>query len=126
MNGSVVSVLISDVGMSGAEHSIMESLGAETCQLPWSSMESECGNLAASMEPHGVPWRAQCGYWTFSWRTVRSRGGRSHSWSAMDSAVWILDILMEYHEKSELWEIATPAEFCGVYPWICGESVFSE
>ena len=66
MSGSVVSVLISDVGMSGTE----------TCQLPWSAMESLvrglvsyrgefwcgvlvrrtgtakwCGNLAASVSP---------------------------------------------------------------------------
>ena len=56
MNGSVVSVLISDVGISGTEHS----------QHPWSPMEfwygvpvrrtgtvKWCGNLAASMESHG-------------------------------------------------------------------------
>ena len=62
-----------------------------------------------------------------------------HPWSAMESAVWILDILMEsheksvlkvslmeyheelvnadadtlmeYHEKSELWGNVTPAEY---------------
>ena len=36
-------VLISDVGMSGTEHSILGvpwRSGAETCQLPWSTMES--------------------------------------------------------------------------------------
>ena len=59
----------------------------------------------------------------------------------MESAVWILDflmehheelvnadvdILMEHHEKSAFWGIVTPAEFCWAYPRICGEPVFSE
>ena len=37
-----------------------------------------------------------------------------------------VDTLMEYHMKSELWRFVTPAEFCWAYPWICGTSVFSE
>ena len=28
-----------------------------------------------------------------------------HPWNAMDSALWILDILMEYHEKS-VWKVS--------------------
>ena len=46
----------------------------------------------------GVPWIAQCGN---------------------------LDILMEYHEKSELWGIVTPAEYCWEYPWSWGASLFN-
>ena len=61
----------------------------------------------------GVPWRARVETW-------------QHPWSATESAVWILDILMEYHEKSELWGFVTPEEFCWAYPWICGASVFNE
>ena len=59
---------------------------------------------------------------------VRRSGVKTwqHPWSPMDSAVWIQDILMEYHEKSELWEIVTPVEFRWEYRWICGASVFSE
>ena len=34
--------------------------------------------------------------------------------------------LIEYHMKSELWRIVTPAEFCSAGPWLCGGSVFSE
>ena len=42
MNGSVVSVLISDIGMSGTEHSIHG--------VPWRAW---CGNLTVSMESQG-------------------------------------------------------------------------
>ena len=67
-------------------------LGAEICQLPWSTMESLglwstgtenwCGEVVWKPGSfHGVPWIAQCGYWTFSWSTMRSRscGESSHS-----------------------------------------------
>ena len=73
VNGSVVSVFISDVGISGTE----------TCHLPRSFMESACGNLATSMECYGEvgvetcqhSWSAMQSWcvWTFSWSTMRSR-----------------------------------------------------
>ena len=37
-----------------------------------------------------------------------------------------LDTLMGYHEKSDLWRIVTPVEFCWACPWICGASAFNE
>ena len=64
--------------------------GTETCQLPWSTMESACGNLAALVESHAE----------------RSMGTWELPWSPF------LDILMEYHEKSELWR-NRHAEFVG-------------
>ena len=105
--GSVVSLLISDVGMRGMKYR-QYPWSAETFQLPWSTMESL---VAACVESHGVlvwstdtenwydevcveiwqsprvPWRARVETWQLPW-------------SPMDSVVWILDILMEYHEKS--------------------------
>ena len=106
VSGCAVSAPISYVGMSGTE------LGAETCQLPWYSTESL-----------GVEYRYG--------ELVRRRGAETlqlpwSPWSLMDGAVWILDILKEYDEKSEMWRIVTPAEFCCDYPWICGTSVFNE
>ena len=68
VNGSVVSVLISDVGVEyrhgelvwaervwkpGSLRGVPWRARVETWQLPWSPMDSECGNLAASMESHG-------------------------------------------------------------------------
>ena len=112
MNGSGVSVLISDVGMSGTEHSIH--------RVPWRAWN---GAQPASMEYHGE-LGAEYGYVEL----VRRGGVETWQlpWSPMGSAVWILDILMEYHEKSELWGIVTPAEFCWAYPWINVASVFNE
>ena len=79
----------------------MWSTGTENwyCEVVWKP-----GSL------HGVPWRARVETWQLPW-------------SPMDGAVGILDILMEYHEKSELRGIVTPAECCWEYPWICGASV---
>ena len=68
MSGSVVSVLISDVGVEyrhgelvwterawkpDSLHGVPRRARVETWQLPWSPMDSECENLAASMESHG-------------------------------------------------------------------------
>ena len=60
VNGSVASVLVSDVDISGPE----------TCQYPWSTMESVVWRPVSF---HGVAWRAQCGNRTFSWSTMRCR-----------------------------------------------------
>ena len=67
------------------------------------------GDLSATI---GVPWRAWCGNLS----------------TLMEHRAELVkvDLVMEHHEKSELWEIVTPAEFCWTHPWICGESVFSE
>ena len=58
-------------------------LGAETCQQPWRvfGVEYRYGEL---VQRSGVE----------TWQP---------SWGPLESAVWTLDILMEYHEKSELW-----------------------
>ena len=63
-NGSVVSVHISDVCISGTEYS----------QHPWSPMEKWCGDLSATMEYDGELGAETC----------------QHSWSTMQSLVWKL------------------------------------
>ena len=77
VNGSVVSVLTSDVDMSGTEHSIHGvpwRSGTEHSQHPWSPMEKWCGDLSATTEYHGELGVKTCQH--------------------------LVDILMEYHEKS--------------------------
>ena len=63
-------------------------LGAKACQLPWSTgAENWYGEVVWKPGSlHGVLWRARVETWQLPW-------------SLMDSAVWVLDILMEYHEK---------------------------
>ena len=67
VNGSVVPVLISDVGVEhpygelaervwkpGSLHGVPWRARVETWQLTWSPIDSTGGNLAASMESHGL------------------------------------------------------------------------
>ena len=58
VNGSVISVLISDVGMSGAEHSIHGVPWRALVRRPVNTLmeyhgELWCGDLSATMEYHG-------------------------------------------------------------------------
>ena len=61
MNGSLVSVLISDVGVE-----------CRCGELVWAERVWKPGSF------HGVLWSAQCGYWTFS-QSNMSRSCRESS-----------------------------------------------
>ena len=65
VNGSVVSDLVSDVGVGGTEHS----------QHPWSPMEKWNGDLSAAMEYHGELGAETLETW-------------QRPWSPMEKLVW--------------------------------------
>ena len=62
-------------------------------------MAKWCENLAVSMESHG---ERVCKLGSLLGVPCRARVEKLPR-NPMESAVWILDILVEYHEKSELW-----------------------
>ena len=85
VNGSVVSVLISDVDISGTEHS----------QHPWSS-HGEVERSKVSI--HGVPWRAWCGNLS-TLVEFHAQLVKVDTLMEYHEELVRVDILMEYHEK---------------------------